>query len=148
MKARPRWRRLGARALCACVLGGQLYLVAAAYRDPLKRFGFQPFAESSVWSAQLYRVDERGQRRDLRDGSWGYRWNALVRERVGSPFRVHHASSGVKATLYFLQRALDYVADNTPADRSTRYLEAEVRYRRNRGPTQRAVLRSKLRDLR
>jgi hypothetical protein len=148
MSARPRLRRLGARLLCACVLGAQLYLVVAAYRDPLKRFGFQPFAESSVWSARLVRVDARGVRRDLHDGSWEYRWDALVRERgLGSPARVRHAKSGVKTTLYFLQHALDYVADHTPEDRSTRYLQAEVSYRRNRGPTQHAVLRSKLRDV-
>ena len=137
---------IGARLLCACVLGCQLYFVVRAYSDPLKRFGFQPFAESSTWSARIYRVDDSGARRDVRDGSWGYRWRDLVRERVGSPFRVHHAASGVGATLYFLQRALDYVADHTPADRSTRYLEAEVSYQRNRGSPQRTTLRSKLRE--
>jgi hypothetical protein len=140
-------RRSAALVFCAGVLGAQLYFVVHAYRDPLKRFGFQPFSESSIWRAQIDAVDAAGRRRDVSHGFEGYRWQRLVRERVGWPFSTSVAGSGVETSLYFLQHALDYVADHTPRDRSTRYLEAQVWFRKNRGPVQARTLRSKSRDV-
>lgn len=141
------WRQLAVRVFFASVVGAQAYAVVHAYHDPLKRFGYQPFAESSVWHAQIFAVDRAGHKRDVQDGFEGYRWSQLVRERVGNPFRQQSASSGVGATLYFLQRALDYVADHTPNDQRTLYLEADVFYRQNRRPEATTTLRSKLRDI-
>jgi len=138
---------LAARAFCAVVLGAQLYAVVHAYHDPLKRFGYQPFAESSVYRAQIHAVDRQGRRDDVADGFQGYRWQGLVRERVAQPFVTRSAPSGIAATLYFLQRALDYVALHTPRDVRTLYLEARVTYRKNRGPEQHVVLRSRDRVL-
>jgi hypothetical protein len=70
-----------------------------------------------------------------------------VHERVGNPFHTQSASSGIGASLYFLQRALDYVAEHTPEDRRTRYLEASVVYSKNHGAERTASLRSKPRDV-
>lgn len=142
-----RSRRGAALVFCAGVLSAQLYFVIAAYRDPLKRFGFQPFSESSIWRAHIEAVDAQGQRQDVSHGFEGYHWRRLVRERVGSPFSTSVASSGIETSLYFLQHALDYVADHTPRDRRTRYLEAQVWFRKNRGPVESRTLRSKLRDV-
>ena len=135
------------RVFCVLVLSAQLYAVVHAYHDPLKRFGYQPFAESSVYRAQIDAVDRAGQRDSVADGFHGYRWQDLVQERVGTPFSWRSAPSGVNATLYFLQHALDYVATHTPNDRQTAYLEARVSYRKNRGPEQHVTLRSRTRPL-
>lgn len=141
-----RARRYTARAFCAVVLGTQLYFVLRAYHDPLKHFGFQPFSESTTWSAQIDAVGADGTRHDMVEGFAGYRWDDLVRDRVNAPSRRRHASSGIGATLYFLQHALDYVADRTPGDTTTRYLEARVRFRKNRGPEEQVTLRSHARQ--
>jgi hypothetical protein len=125
------------------VLSAQLYGVLHAYHDPLKRFGYQPFAESTVWRAEIVAIDAAGHRDSVEDGFAGYRWQDLVRERAAQPFRTQTAASGIGASLYFLQRALDYVVDHTPNDRDTRYLEATVWYRKNRGPERTVTLRSK-----
>jgi hypothetical protein len=140
-------RRNAALLFCASVLCAQLYFVVNAYHDPLKRFGFQPFAESSIWRAHIDAVDGAGRRRDIQHGFEGYSWSKLVRERVTRPFDTNVANSGVESSLYFLQRALDYVADHTPRDHSTRYFEAQVWFRKNRGPVEERRLRSKLRDV-
>ena len=56
------------------------------------------------------------------------------------PERLRHAYSGLDASLDFLDEALDWVADNTPADTETLYLEAEVTGLRNtRGPEHRTL---------
>jgi hypothetical protein len=137
-----------ARALfCALVLSAQLYAVVHAYHDPLKRFGYQPFAESSVYRAQIDAVDRAGRHDSVADGWNGYRWQDLVHERVGAPFVWRSAPSGIDATLYFLQHALDYVAAHTPRDQRTSYLEARVAYRKNRGPEREVTLRSRTRPL-
>jgi hypothetical protein len=135
------------RAFCVLVLGAQLYAVVNAYHDPLKRFGYQPFAESSVYRAQIFAVARTGERDPVADGFQGYRWQELVHERVGAPFSWRSAPSGINATLYFLQRALDYVATHTPNDRHTAYLEAHVSYHKNRGPEEQVTLRSRTRSL-
>lgn len=140
-------RKRAAQLFCASVLAAQAYAVVHAYHDPLKRFGFQPFAESTTWRARIEAVDGSGRRQDIADGFQGYRWDELVRERVVDPFHTHDAKQGIDASLYFLQRALDYVADHTPNDRGTRYLEATVWYRKNRRPEAQVTLRSHTRAL-
>jgi len=140
-------RRVLARAFCASVIAGQLYAVVHAYRDPLKRFGYQPFSESTEWQARIWAVDREGHKADVAQGFEGYQWSDLVQTRVAHPFRRQVASSGIAATEYFLRHALDYVAEHTPRDRRTHYLEADVSFRRNRGNEQSIVLRSKLRDV-
>jgi hypothetical protein len=139
-----RWAALG---LCAAVLSAQAYAVVNAYHDPLKRFGYQPFAESTVFRVHIDAVARSGERHDIEHGFEGYRWQDMVHERVGHPFHTQSASSGIGASLYFLQRALDYVADHTPDDRRTLYLDASVWYRKNHGPERTVNLRSKARAI-
>lgn len=134
------------RALRVLTIAGvwslQLGFVVAAYDNPQKHFGYQPFSESSTWEATIVRVLRDGRRVDVRDG-WSYEWGAMVRGRgLDRPWHEHHAASGVDATLERLQAALDWVATHTPEDTETRYLEAEVRTVRNRRPMRFHVLRS------
>jgi hypothetical protein len=141
------YKRFWARVFCASVIAAQLYAVVHAYRDPLKRFGYQPFSESTQWQVRIWAVDRAGHKTDVAQGFEGYRWSDLVRVRVGQPFHLQPASSGIAASLYFLQHALDYVAAHTPRDRRTRYLEADVSFRKNRGSLQSVVLHSKPRGV-
>ncbi len=128
-----RTRKKVAKAFFAAVVLAQAYFVVAAYGDPHKFFGYQPFSESSTWEAQIVRVLPDGERVDIRHGWEGYHWHQLVRERgLDAPFEMHRAHSGVDSTLAFFQAALDWVATHTPRDRRTRYLEARVRYIKNR----------------
>lgn len=125
------------RLFFAGVVGLQIFFIVRAYHDPHVHFGYQPFNESSTWRAEIVRVTVDGRRLSVRDG-WQYDWNDLVRDRVDHPFDLGHADSGVDSTLVFLQHALDWVADHTPEDRETLYLEAHVTYFRNtRGPVYR-----------
>ena len=58
----------------------------------------------------------------------------------------HHADAGLANQLAFLDAALDWVADNTPRDRETRYLEARVTSWHNADPRRVEVLRSHVRE--
>ena len=58
----------------------------------------------------------------------------------------HHADAGLDNQLAFLDAALDWVAANTPRDRETRYLEAEVTSWHNADPPRTEVLRSRVRE--
>ena len=138
-----RVRALVVRAFFGAVIVVQLYFVVTAYGSPHKFFGYQPFNESSTWEADVYRVLRDGRRVPF-EGVWaGYDWNQLVQGRgLYWPFHRRHASYGVDSTLDFFQKALDWVAANTPRDRETLRFEAEVRYWRNtRGPSE-VTLRS------
>jgi hypothetical protein len=140
---RPRWRRRLIKVFVGSVLALQVGLAINGYRDPHKFFAFQPFNESSTWSAEIVRVTWDGRRLPV-DQSWdGYRWDSLVAMPAIEGFtRTRHASYGIDATIAFLDDALDWVATHTPADHETRYLEATVTYPRNtRGPSV-TVLRS------
>lgn len=145
---RPRWRARLVRAFVAVVLLGQAVLVGRSYADPHNFFGFQPFNESSEWRADIVRVTADGRRVPI-DEPWpgGYRWDDLVDWGVlEQPHRRKHAYSGLDASLDFLHEALDWVADHTPRDTETRYLEATVQgWRNTRGPEVR-VLRSDVRE--
>ena len=125
------------RWFAAGVVVVQLGLVANGYRDPHNYFAFQPFNESSTYAVELVRVLDDGRRVPVHDGRWeGYDWNEMVGWRaLQSPWHQRHAFSGVDAVVDFLDHALDWMADHTPNDRDTRYLEATVTYYRNaRGP--------------
>ena len=141
--ARPQWRRRAAAAFVALVLLVQVGFALNGYRDPHKFFAFQPFNESSTWRADVVRVTWDGDRVPVQEDWAGYDWDTLVdMAALRGPDRLRHAYMGVGATVDFLDDALDWVATHTPADRSTRYLEAEVTYFENtRGPHH-VVLRS------
>ncbi len=58
----------------------------------------------------------------------------------------HHADAGLDNQLAFLASALDWVAENTPRDRETRYLQATVTSWHNADPPRMEVLRSHVRE--
>ncbi len=134
---RRAWRTRAARVFFVGVVLAQAGLIVRAYHDPHKFFGYQPFNESDTWQADLFRVATDGERVPIVDGRWlDYSWDDLVGvPRLTQPGRLRHASSGAAATIDFLDEALDWVADHTPDDTETLYLEAEVTWFRNtRGP--------------
>lgn len=145
---RPRWRARLVRGFVALVLVGHGALLVRGYADPHKLFAFQPFNESSTWRADVVRVTADGRRVSIED-PWpgGYDWDELVGWGVlEEPTVLRHAYSGLDASLDFLDEALDWVADHTPADTETAYLEAVTEgYRNTRGPEVR-VLRSDVRE--
>jgi hypothetical protein len=105
----------------------QLGLVARGYWSDHREFAFQMFPESSTWRASVVRVTADGRRVPIEVPWSGYRWEELVRARgLSYPAVRHHADAGIGNQLAFLRAALDWVADNTPRDRETRYLEARV----------------------
>ena len=59
----------------------------------------------------------------------------------------HHADAGLDNQIAFLDAALDYVADHTPRDTETRYLEAVVTTWHNTDDPKTVVLRSQDRDV-
>lgn len=129
------------------VVGGQLFFAARAYYADHREFGFQMFPESSTWRAEVVRVTSDGRRIPI-ERSWaGYRWNELVQDRgMSHPSVRHHADAGLDNQLAFFDAALDWVADNTPRDRETRYLEAKVTSWHNDDPPRVATIRSAERD--
>jgi hypothetical protein len=131
----PRRKRVLA-VFVACVLGVQLGFAINGYRDPHKYFAFQPFNESSTWKADIVRVTWDGRRIPIDEHWSGYHWNELVHmAALKGPSQLRHAYMGAGATVDFLDSALDWVAEHTPADHDTRYLEATVTYFENtRGP--------------
>ena len=61
------------------------------------------------------------------EGTWPYEWNELVdTNKLASPWRTRHAGGGARATVDLLDRALDWLAENTPDDRATVRYEATV----------------------
>ena len=54
--ARPRWRVRAAAAFFVAVVVVQAAFALNGYREPHKFFAFQPFNESSTWSADIVRV--------------------------------------------------------------------------------------------
>jgi hypothetical protein len=105
------------------------------------------FPESSTWRADVVRVTSDGRRVPIERPWSGYRWDALV-PNVGLPYPSirHHADAGLANQLAFLESALDWVADNTPRDHETRYLEATVTSWHNADPPRVKVLRSRVRE--
>jgi hypothetical protein len=125
----------------------QLGLVARAYWSDHKEFGFQMFPESSTWRADVVRVTADGRRVPIERPWSGYRWEEMVRSRgLRYPTIRHHADAGLANQLAFLDAALDWVADNTPRDDETRYLEATVTSWHNADDPRVEVLRSRVRE--
>ncbi len=129
------------------VVALQLFLVARGYWADHKEFAFQMFPESSTWRADVVRVTADGRRVPVEIGWAGYRWDELVRDRgLRYPSVRHHADAGLANQLAFLDAALDWVAQNTPRDRETSFLEARVTSWHNDDPARAAVLRSPVRE--
>lgn len=141
------WRVIGRRAVVVTVAVVQLALVGRGYVSAHREFGFQMFSESTDWQAEVVRVTHDGRRVPIEQPWSGYEWDELVRGRgLTYPGARHHADAGIDNQLAFLDAALDWVADNTPRDAETRYLEATVTYWRNAGEPEVRTLRSRERD--
>ena len=135
------------RVVVLAVVVLQLGLVARGYWSDHKEFAFQMFPESSTWRADVVRVTADGRRVPIERPWSGYRWDELVRDRgLSYPGVRHHADAGLANQLAFLEAALDWVADNTPRDGETRYLEATVTSWHNADPARVEVLRSAVRE--
>jgi hypothetical protein len=131
----------------AAVVVLQLALVARGYWSDHKQFAFQMFPESSTWRAEVVRVTADGRRVPVEQPWSGYRWDELVPKRgLSYPSLRHHADAGIDNQLAFLDAALDWVADNTPRDAETRYLEATVTSWHNADAPRVRVLRSEIRE--
>jgi hypothetical protein len=126
----------------------QLFFIARGYWADHKEFAFQMFPESSTWRADIARVTSDGRRVPVEVPWSGYRWDRLVPDRgLGDPAVRHHADAGLDNQLAFLGAALNWVADNTPRDRDTRYLEARVTAWHNDDPARTETLRSHVREV-
>jgi hypothetical protein len=143
----PRTRVVGRRVVVLAVVLLQLGFVARGYWSDHKEFGFQMFPESSTWRASVVRVTADGRRVPIEAPWSGYRWEELVQDRgLSFPAVRHHADAGLDNQLAFLRAALEWVADNTPRDRDTRYLEATVTSWHNADAPTVEVLRSNVRE--
>jgi hypothetical protein len=139
-------RVVARRVVVAGVVVAQLALVARGYWSDHKEFAFQMFPESSTWRADVVRVTADGRRIAIERPWSGYRWDEMVRSRgLRYPAVRHHADAGLANQLAFLDAALDWVADNTPRDEETRYLEARVTAWHNADAPRVEVLRSRVR---
>jgi hypothetical protein len=140
-------RVVGRRVVVVAVVALQLGLVARGYWSDHKEFAFQMFPESSTWRADVVRVTTDGRRIPIELGWSGYRWDELVPDRgLRYPSIRHHADAGLDNQLAFLASALDWVADNTPRDDETRYLEARVTAWHNDDPPRVELMRSGIRE--
>jgi hypothetical protein len=143
----PALRVVARRAVVVAVVLLQLGFVARGYWADHKEFAFQMFPESSTWRADVVRVTADGRRVPIELPWSGYRWDELVQDRgLRYPQFRHHADAGLANQLAFLDAALDWVADNTPRDRETRYLEARVTSWHNADRPRVEVLRSGVRE--
>jgi hypothetical protein len=125
----------------------QLGFIARGYWADHKEFAFQMFPESSTWRADVFRVTADGRRVPVEIPWDGYQWDTLVTERgLSRPSFRHHADAGLDNQLAFLRASLDWVAENTPRDHKTRYLEARVTAWHNDDAPRVEVFRSGLRE--
>ena len=143
----PRFRVVARRTVVVAVVASQLFFVARGYWADHKEFAFQMFPESSTWRADVVRVTADGRRVPVETPWAGYRWPELVpNEGLSYPSIRRHATAGLDNQLAFLDSALDWVAENTPRDHETRYLEATVTSWHNDDPPQVSVMRSEMRQ--
>jgi hypothetical protein len=141
-----RARLVARRVVVVAVVALQVGLAARGYWTDHKPFAFQMFPEASTWRADIVRVTADGRRVPIEQPWSGYRWDELVQGRgLTYPGVRHHADAGLDNQLAFLASALDWVADNTPRDHETRYLEATVTAWHNDDPPRVSVLRSSVR---
>ena len=146
-RVRSRVRVVGRRVAVVAVVALQLGLVARGYWSDHKEFAFQMFPESSTWRADVVRVTADGRRVPIELAWSGYRWDELVQDRgLTYPSIRHHADAGLDNQLALLESALDWVANNTPRDDETRYLEARVTSWHNADPPRVEVMRSGVRQ--
>ena len=139
----PRVRTVARRVVVVGVVAVQLALVARGYWADHKEFAFQMFPESSTWRAEIVRVTSDGRRVPIERPWAGYRWDELVTDRgLRYPSVRHHADAGLDNQLAFLDSAIHWVAEHTPRDGETRYLEAEITSWHNDEPPERDVIRS------
>ena len=135
----------GRTLFAGAYLLAQAALVLTSALRPDRIFSFQMFNESSTISIRLSRRvlggdgamvtvptnggwearDEKGVRRWF---SWGDRVRDPILSTLGRPV---HASYGVEAQLFRLERALADVAARLLHDRETKALIADVEVRRN-----------------
>jgi hypothetical protein len=136
-------RIVARRIVVLAVVVLQLGFVVRGYSADHKTFAFQMFPESSTWRADIVRVTRDGTRVPVEQPWSGYRWDDLVGD-VGlqDPSVRHHADAGLDNQLAFLRSALNWVADHTPRDRDTRYLEARVTSWHDADPPKVVVYRS------
>jgi hypothetical protein len=134
---------VGRRVIVLTAVAAQLGFAVRGYSSGHKQFAFQMFPESSTWRADIVRVTADGRRVPVEQPWSGYRWDSLVGD-VGlqNPSLHHHADAGLDNQIAFLRSALNWVADNTPRDHRTRYLEATVTSWHNADPPRVAVYRS------
>ena len=143
----PSLRIAGRRVIVVAVVALQLWFAARGYWSDHKEFAYQMFPESSTWRADVVRVLADGRRIPVERPWSGYRWDELVQDRgLSYPSIRQHADAGLDNQLAFLDAALDWVADNTPRDEETRYLEARVTAWHNADPPRVEVLRSTERE--
>ena len=143
-----RSRIVARRIVVLTVIAAQLAFVVRAYFADHREFGYQMFPESSTWQAEIVRVTADGTRIPISDRWNGYRWGDLVTSRgLSSPSVRQHADAGLDNQLAFLDAALDYVAEHTPDDTETQYLEAVVTTWHNTDEPDVVVLRSADRSL-
>ena len=143
----PPAKVVGRRVVVLTVVLAQIGFAAGGYFTDHKPFAFQMFPESSTWRADVVRVTADGRRVPIERQWSGYRWDGLVPNRgLQYPSVRHHADAGLANQLAFLESALDWVADNTPRDGETRYLEATVTSWHNADPPRIRVLRSRVRE--
>jgi hypothetical protein len=144
----PRVRIVARRVVVVAVVGLQLAFVTRGYWADHREFAFQMFPESSTWSAEIVRVTTDGQRIPIERPWAGYSWDELVQGRgLSYPSPRHDADAGLDSQLAFLDAALDWVAENTPRDGDTRYLEATVTSWHNDDPPQVEIMRSGEREV-
>lgn len=135
------------RVVVVAVVLAQLGFVVRGYWADHKEFAYQMFPEASTWRADVVRVTADGRRVPIERGWEGYRWDELVQSRgLRYPWIRHHADAGLDNQLAFLRAALDWVAENTPRDAETRYLEARVTAWHNDDPPRVRVFRSRTRE--
>jgi hypothetical protein len=143
-----RVRILARRAIVVAVVVLQVGLIARGYWADHKEFAFQMFPESSTWRADIVRVTGDGRRVPIEHSWSGYRWDELVPDRgLAYPAVRHHADAGLDNQLAFLDAALDWVAQNTPRDDETRYLEARVTSWHNADPPTVEIIRTGEREI-
>lgn len=134
-------RSLLAKAVFVGALVVHATLLVRGGHDPHKLFGFRPFNESDVWSAEIVRVHRDGSRHPVDDDTWAYDWDELVGvrklQRLGG---VRHAAAGAPASVDFLDRALQWAIDNIPDDHDTVGFEATVTVIRNGRQPEQIVL--------
>jgi hypothetical protein len=145
--ARSSWLDLDVRGrtlFAGAYLVAQAALVLTSSWRPDGVFSFQMFNESSTIAIRLSRrvreggreivvpTDGRWEARDEAGGRRWFAWNDRVKDPIlGTLGRQVHASYGVEAQLFRLEKALDDVARHTPHDTETVSLLADVEVRKN-----------------